>query len=171
MDTVLRVISDLFGLNTDSPEFGQILLRAVFVYCAMLALLKISERRFLGKHTAFDFILAIMLGSILSRPINGTAPLVATIGAGLVLVGLHYLFAALAFHTDSFGTYVKGNPELLVKDGKIIWQAMKKRHITQKDLEEAMRLKAAVTDVADVQEAYFERNGEISVIPKRRANS
>jgi hypothetical protein len=43
-----------------------------------------------------------MLGSIMSRAINGSAPLVPTLLAGAVLLGLHWLFALLAVHTSWF---------------------------------------------------------------------
>lgn len=71
-----------------------------------------------GKGTAFDLVVAIMVGSVLSRAITNTLGLLAVWLAGFVLIMLHRLMATLAYHLDWFGPLVKGHPVLLVEDGQ-----------------------------------------------------
>jgi uncharacterized membrane protein YcaP (DUF421 family) len=71
-------------------------LRTVVIYVFTLAIVRLGSRRLLSKPSAFDVIVAIMVGSIMSRAINGTAPFVPTMLAGIVLVVMHWLLAALA---------------------------------------------------------------------------
>ncbi|MCL4302560.1 MAG: DUF421 domain-containing protein [Anaerolineae bacterium] len=142
-------------------------LRALIVYIAALVMVRLGEKRFLGKNTAFDVILGIILGSVVSRAINGSAGFWSTLGAGFVLVGLHWLFAVLAFHSDWFGTLIKGRTRLLVKNGEIRWTAMRKSNISQNDLLGALRSEARTSSPDEVKEAHLERSGNISVI---RAN-
>jgi uncharacterized membrane protein YcaP (DUF421 family) len=71
-------------------------LRTVVIYLFTLAIVRLGSRRLLSKPSAFDVIVAIMVGSIMSRAINGTAPFVPTMLAGIVLVVMHWLLAALA---------------------------------------------------------------------------
>jgi uncharacterized membrane protein YcaP (DUF421 family) len=84
-----------------------------------------------------------------------------------VLLGLHWLITFLAYHSDWFGPLVKGNPVLLIKDGKIQSRAMRETGLSTRDLEQAIRQEAQQTDLTGIQSAYLERSGSISVIPYR----
>lgn len=154
------------GIEMDPRSFNvlQVSLRAFAIYLGGLAILRVGKNRFLGKFTAFDLILGFVLGGILSRAINGSSPLFPTLVAASLLVGLHSVLARTAFHSRRFGEAVKGMPELLVKDGEIVWEGMRRKSLSERDLEEALRLKASLENCDQVKEAWFERNGDISVI-------
>ncbi len=158
------------GLELDPKDLSlwQMVLRAIIIYLAALAMVRIGNKRFLGRLSAFDVILGIILGSVMSRAINGSAPFFPTIGAGFALVGLHWLFSQLAFRFQGFDTLVKGNARRLIQDGQIQWDNMQASSITQEDLVEELRLRGQVADLSQVQEAYLERQGGISVIPRDR---
>lgn len=160
-------VQSLLGMGKDIGDVDSIemALRTVIIYLASLIIVRLGSRRFLSEASAFDVIVAIMLGSIMSRGINGSAPLLPTVIAGAVLLILHWLFAALAYHTTWFGGLVKGNRMLLIKDGKVQEEGMRKAAITPADLAEALRMETRQTDPAKIQLAYMERNGKISVQP------
>jgi uncharacterized membrane protein YcaP (DUF421 family) len=84
-----------------------------------------------------------------------------------VLIGAHWLLGVLAFHARWFGTLVKGSPVLLIKDGNIQREGMRRAGLSKNDLEQALRLGSNQTDPAKIQLAYMERNGGISVIPRK----
>jgi uncharacterized membrane protein YcaP (DUF421 family) len=140
-------------------------LRTILIYALTLAIVRLGSKRFLSDATAFDVIVGIMLGSIMSRAINGSAPFLPTLFAGAVLVGMHWLFAALAFRTDWFGSIVKGDPVLLVRDGEIQWPGMRRAGLSRRDLDEALRLQGNAPDVSKIRLAYLERNGRVSIVP------
>lgn len=73
----------------------------------------------------------------------------------------------LAEGGGTFGEAVKGKAELLVKDGEIVREGMRRKSLSERDLEEALRLKASLASCERVEEARFERNGDISVIKKK----
>lgn len=162
-------MENLLGIGVDPKSFNvlQVSLRAIIIYLGGLAILRLGENRFLGKFTAFDIILGFVLGGILSRAINGSGPLFPTLIATTLLVTLHFVLARTAFHSHRFGQVVKGRAELLVKDGEIIREGMRRKSLSERDLEEALRLKASLTSCKQVEEARFERNGDISVIKKK----
>ena len=163
------MFDDLLGLRLDVQDVNavQMALRTILIYTATLAIVRVGSKRFLSQATAFDAIVAIMLGSIMSRAINGSAPFLPTIAAGVILVGLHWLIAAIAYGSDWFGTLVKGNPVLLIKNGDIQEDGLRRTSVSAKDLEEALRIESHVTEPEHVQLAYLERNGGISVIPRK----
>lgn len=82
-----------------------------------------------------------------------------------MLIGLHWLLGVLAYYASWFGTLVKGNSVLLIKDGQIQPEGMRRAALSDHDLAQALRLRANQTDPAKVQLAYLERSGGISVIP------
>jgi uncharacterized membrane protein YcaP (DUF421 family) len=161
-------LGEWIGIGSDDLTVWQMGLRALIIYMIAILLVKLGDKRFMGKNTAFDMILAIILGSVLSRAVTGNAPFFPTIGAGILLVGLHWLFAVIAYHSEWFGRLTKGSARVLVKDGEIQWENMRKSHISKKDLEMALYSQGDVTDPAEVKIARFERSGEISVIPRAR---
>src|SRR3712207_5169501 len=87
------------GRDVEDVKAGQMALRAIVIHAFTLAIVRFGSKRFLGKGTAFDVIIGIMIGSVMSRAINGSAPFLPTLLGGVVLVGLHWLLAVLAFHT------------------------------------------------------------------------
>lgn len=168
MDSLREWLSWALGIGMDPKTFNtlQVSLRAIVIYLGGLAILRIGENRFLGKFTAFDIILGFVLGGILSRAINGSGSLFPTLIATILLVSLHFLLAKTAFHSRRFGQAVKGMPEVLVRDGEVVWEGMRRKSLSERDLEEALRLKASLESCEQVKEARFERNGDISVIKK-----
>lgn len=145
----------------------QVSLRAALVYLFSVLLVRFGNKRLMGRGSAFDLVVGIMLGSVLSRAITGQAPMLPTAAAGAVLILMHWLVGWLAFHADRMSPLIKGKPRNLIKDGKIDWIAMRKSHVGKRDLEEAMRMAGQMPDAVNVESAFVERNGSITVIPKR----
>jgi len=143
-------------------------LRTIIIYVASLVIVRLSSARFLSKTSPFDIVVGIMLGSIMSRAINGSASLVPTIIAGAVLLALHWVLAALAYHTSWFGPIIKGGRILLIKDGEICRKGMRQASITEHDLNETLRLETREPDPSKIKAAYMERNGQISIVPRDR---
>lgn len=99
LEDVWQGINWMLGLDEENLNVWQMAVRAVVVYVAAVAMVRLGDKRFMGKNTAFDVILGIILGSVVSRAITGSAPFSPSIGAGFVLVGVHYLksFAQASF--------------------------------------------------------------------------
>lgn len=165
MDSVLGTTGGLFGIGNDNLSLLQMSLRAALVYIIAVALVRIGKKRFMGRGTAFDLMLAVVLGSIVSRVITGDAPFFAGLAAALTLVAMHWVFSALSLRWHSFSVLVKGDPRVLVRDGIIDRAEMHAAHITDGDLWEDLRGNG-ISDLSEVAEARLERSGQISVIRK-----
>jgi uncharacterized membrane protein YcaP (DUF421 family) len=163
-------VRPLLGLERDVADVNaaQMAARTVVVYAVTLVVVRLGSKRLLSKATAFDYIVGIMLGSIMSRAINGSAPFFPTLVAGALLLGIHWLFALLAFKTNWFGSIVKGERVLLIKDGEVQPEGVRQSLITDEDLEQALRLQTKQTDPSKVRLAHLERNGQISIVPYPR---
>ena len=165
MDEIAGLLRLALGLGLDDKDINvpQMALRAVVVYVVTVFIVRLGKKRFMGRATAFDVILGIMLGSIVSRAITGNAPFLPALTASGVLVGMHWLFSGIAMRWHGFGVAIKGHSDLLVRDGRVDQQAMQGTHMTEHDLWEDLRRKG-ITRLEEVAEARLERDGGLSVI-------
>jgi uncharacterized membrane protein YcaP (DUF421 family) len=154
------------GSDPKNLTFLQISARGLIVFAITLVMVRLGDKRFLSKKTAFDAILGLILASMLARAVNGSASFWPTLGGGFVLVGLHRLIAFLSRRWHKFGILVKGTSDLVVRDGQIIEAGMRKNDLSEHDLQEDMRLRGQVDAVSKIKLAYAERNGHISIVPK-----
>lgn len=168
MEQIWTLLSTALGLDAEksAPAMPQMAVRAIVVYLAMIVVLRFAKKRFMGKPTPFDLIVAIMLGSIASRAVTGNAPMVGALVACAAVVALHALFSWLAMRWHGFGTALKGQARCLVRNGRIERAEMRAAHLSDDDLQEELRLHRAPR-LEQVAEARLERSGQISVIQKR----
>jgi uncharacterized membrane protein YcaP (DUF421 family) len=162
------LLHEVFGGDypDDELKLHQVIARTIVVFALGLAIVRIGKSRLIGRVTALDVLIGFLLGSLLSRGITGTASVSGTAAASATIVFLHWVLTALACRSHRFGTLIKGHCNLLVKDGAIDEPTMLGSHISRHDLEEALHMKGLET-VAQVHLAFKERNGEISIIPRR----
>lgn len=157
----------LLGSNAPSLSAKQMCFRAVVVYIiAWLMLRLVGDRRFAGKYAAIDTLLSITLGATLSRAINGSAAFLPTITASAALVSIHWLVSAVSFRLPQLEPWIKGRRRILIQDGQINRQALQASHLTEYDLEMALRLKTNLTDLDQIALANMEPNGDISIITR-----
>lgn len=155
------------GLGSEDLNWWQMSIRAVIVFIVALIIVRFGNHRVFGKNTAFDIVLGIVYGSVLSRAITGNSPFFPTIVAALVLILLHRFLAVIAFRTSfGFGNWIKGKPSVLIKEGEIQWDELRKNSITENDLKEAIRNSGYEGNIDKVNTAYLERSGNISIIRK-----
>jgi len=161
----LAWLVSLLGLPLESHELGilQMSLRAVVVYIGTVLIVRLGKKRFMGRATAFDVILGIMLGSIVSRAVTGNAPLLPALAASAVLIAIHWFFSAIAVHWHAFGRTIKGGSTVVIRDGSVDEHVLRKAHMTEHDLWEDLRTKG-ISELRQVAEARLERSGQLSVI-------
>ena len=159
-------ITTLFGpIEPLNYALHHLFFRSLLVYIVTIALVRFGQKRFIGEHTAFDYILAVMIGSIMSRIIIEDFSLLDGIVVAFFLILFHSILAFISYYSNSFGNIVKGNKRLLVENGKMIKENMRKSSLSEEDLMSALR-REGTADIKDVEKEYLERNGKISVLKK-----
>ena len=156
---------DVIGRAPHDIAWWQMCVRALIVFVTLLVLIQLGGTRAFGKISAFDIVVGVMLGSTLSRAINGSAPFLPSLAAGAALVLLHWIGGRLAFRSHAAGRLIKGRAVQLVADGRQCPAALRRYNITERDLQEALRMKVKSEDLAKLKDAFLERSGDISVIP------
>lgn len=165
VEPLARFLAGLFDIGVPGHEIGAgpMAMRAVLVYVALIALVRLGNKRSMGKATAFDVVLFIMIGAVAARGLTGGARLESALAAVVVLVGMHWLFGAMAARWEKFGRLIKGHSTVIIVDGIVRRRALKARHLTEEDLAEMLRLEG-VASPGEVAEARLERSGRLSVI-------
>jgi uncharacterized membrane protein YcaP (DUF421 family) len=164
MDT----LTHLLGIGVEAKQLTvlHVALRGIIVFISGIVMLRCADKRFLSKMTALDAILGFILASMLARAINGSGPFVPTIVGGFLLVFLHRFCCKVAARWERFGGWVKGHEDCLIKNGEVNPAALRANDLTERDLFEELRQHGRVRSPAEVEEAYIERSGKISVIPR-----
>lgn len=156
------------GRDGTDMLWWQMSLRALLLFLFGLAIIRLFGRRAFGKHAALDIVLAIIVGSNLSRALTGNAPFVATVVATTILVISYWIFDHVAARWGWFSKVVKGDPVPLMRDGRKDRERMRRAGISDGDMEEAAR-RSGQPDLRQVGAAFLERNGTISTIARDRA--
>ena len=95
-----------------------------------------------------------------------------TLWGGLVAAGTLLLLdkglKVLAKRSRRVKGALEGEPRLLIRDGQLLERAMREEGIDRADLEMAIR-GHGLAKVGDVGLAVLERDGTISVVPRREA--
>jgi uncharacterized membrane protein YcaP (DUF421 family) len=159
------MLEDLIGAGPQLTIL-QMGTRAFLIFIAALILIRLAGIRAFGMKSAYDNIIILLLGAILSRAVYSNDPIPGILLACLVIVLMHRLFAILCVYSDAFGKLVKGDRTLLLHNGKAIRENMRASLISHKDLDEGIRMSVHMESHENVEAAYLERNGHISAIKK-----
>ncbi len=163
-------LDPILGIGEENLSWWQMSLRAIIVFLVSLVYLRLANSRIFGRHGAFDIVLGIVYGSVMSRAITGNSPFYATLAAGLSLILLHRVLAAVTYSYGQklgFSNFIKGGMATLVEDGEMKKDVMRKHNVTENDLLETMRLQGGPVDISQIKSACLERSGNISVIVKK----
>jgi uncharacterized membrane protein YcaP (DUF421 family) len=141
------------------------ILRAAAIYVFLMILLRILGRRTVGQMTNFDLLLLLLLGNL--KPVlNGTDySLTNAFLVALTLVTINVIFVFVKTRFKSVGEAINGVPLVLVENGKVIEDHLKKSRMSREDILSAGRLLRGVSRVEQMKFAILEKTGDISVIP------
>lgn len=137
--------------------------RAVVVYAVMLAVIRLSGKRTIGSFSAFDFLVALMLGEVVDEIIYGSVSMAQGFVAIGVLGLLHYINSWLTYWDHGFDHLLEGSPTVVLEKGQLHYPGMRAERLNEKDVLSELRLHG-VDDLREVKLAAIEYNGQLSVI-------
>lgn len=155
----------IIGPDDGTASTVQFCARAAILFVYGLFCIRVAGRRTFSNLSPLDIIVAIVVGSNISRAMTGKAPFVGTLAATLLLVALHRVVAMATVRWNPLATFVKGRPTVLVRDGEPDRKAMRRHGISDDDLVEGLRMEQT-RDPSEVALATLERGGKISVVKK-----
>lgn len=145
---------------------GSVFIRTVIIYLVVVTCVRIMGKRQIGELQPSELVVAIMISEVASISLQDPdIPLIFGVIPVLTLVSLEMIIAFISLKSRRFRKIVSGNPCLIIEDGVIDQHAVKKLRISVDDLMEELRING-ITTVEDIQYAYVETNGQLSVIER-----
>lgn len=162
----MELFRQLIGPD-EGADAVQLCVRAVILFVFGILCIRIAGRRTFAQYSPLDIIVALIVGSNLSRVMTGKAAFFPALAATLLLVVLHRLLALATLRWTWLSSLVKARAIPLIVDGRADPKAMRRANLSEEDLLEAIRMEQA-GGIADVELATIEGGGKVSVVPKRR---
>jgi uncharacterized membrane protein YcaP (DUF421 family) len=137
-------------------------------YLAVVAVLRISGKRTLTKLNAFDLVVTVALGSTLSSMVltSNVAYAEGTIAVALLVIA-QYIVAKASIHSRRARRAVKSQPTLLLRDGRMLDEALEHQRVTRGEVLQAIRSSGA-GDVGAIAAVVLETDGSLNVVPQSR---
>lgn len=141
-----------------------IVLRCVVIYGLLIVALRLTGKRQLGQFTPFDFaVLLVVSNAVQNAMIGPDTSLVGGIIGAATLFALNYLVSQLSTRYNILGQELLGTPTLLVNDGHLLTENLRRERVNPDDVLMAMR-EHGVGDIGDVRQAVLETDGTISIV-------
>ena len=142
------------------------LIRATIMYAVIILMIRLMGKRQIAQLQPSELVITILISEIASEPVqNSDIPILKTAVSLFVLVAFEILSSAIGLKSNRFRTLMQGHSVIVIRNGKIEKQALKKLRMTVGDLISALRQKD-VFDISKVSYAVFETNGQISILMK-----
>lgn len=155
----------VFGVIKDITLIGYVL-RTLIVGIIGFLVGRFMLKRAVNQLTHYDFVLIWILGAITVAPLlSGEISFTYTLVPLLTLFFWHYIFSYISLKNRKFSFFFNGKPVILVDNGQIIKDNLKKHFINIDLLLIQLRIRN-IFDISEVKYAVLEPNGQLSVIKK-----
>jgi uncharacterized membrane protein YcaP (DUF421 family) len=143
----------------------ELVVRSVGIYLVLLLGLRVFGKREVGQFTLFDLVFVLLVANAVQPAMTGPD---ASLFGGIIIVFSLLTANWIVGRLDdipAFHRLVTPSPTYLVRDGKVLEQAMEKEGITKDEVEMAIR-EHGLDDIALVKQAVLESDGSISIVGK-----
>ena len=147
----------------DWQELLHTALRATLVYMFVLFVLRVLGKRSVGNLSAFDLLVALMIGEVTDEIIFGDVTLEKGLVALVVIGFWHYANAWVTFRSKTLDKLLEGEARPLVEHGQIDRDALAAERISEDELWSNLR-SHGIDDITEVKKACLEPSGQVSVI-------
>jgi uncharacterized membrane protein YcaP (DUF421 family) len=145
-----------------------IVLRAVAIYVFYLFIFRVAGKRTLAQSTPFDLVLLLIISEAIQNAVTlGDRSITTAFLVVTTLITLDVGLSLLKQRVPLFERLLDDVPLVIVRKGHMLKDRMAQSRVDEEDLLEAGRNVQGVQRLEEIEAAVLERNGNISVIPKR----
>ena len=139
--------------------------RTVILYFLIMIGLRLMGKRQIGELEPGELVLTMMISDLATVPMQDFGiPLLAGVIPILTLLALSMLLSQLSLTSLRFRALACGTPSVLIREGILQQEAMRKNRYTLDELLEELRGQG-ITGVEEVKYAVLENSGHLSVLP------
>lgn len=147
--------------------------RTAILYLVLIAVVRVMGKRQVGQMEPSELVVAMLVADLASIPMqNEGLPLFSGVVPILTVLGLELVLSALSVSSIRLRRLLCGKPVILIENGHLLQQNLRKTRITVDELTGLLRLKD-VLELNTVQYAILETSGDLSVFlfPEHRPAS
>ena len=139
--------------------------RTVILYLVLIAVIRLMGKRQVGQLEPTEFVVTMLVANLASIPMqDGGIPLFSGLLPILTVLGVELILSFLSMKSIRFRKLLCGKPVILIENGNIMQENLRKTRVTLDELTGHLRLKD-ILDLSRVQYAILETNGDLSVFP------
>ena len=139
--------------------------RTCIVYLVLIAGVRLLGKRQVGQMEPSEFVVTMLVANLASIPMQEPGiPLSSGLVPILTVLALELVLSALSLHSVFVRKLLCGKPVILIENGKILQENLRRTRVTLDELTGHLREKD-VLDPQSVQFAILETNGNLSVFP------
>lgn len=158
-------MTKVFGVIKDISLFGFVI-RTLLVGIIAFLVGRYMSKRTLNQLTAYDFVVVWILGALTVAPLlDGEISFTYILVPLITLFFWHYIISLISLKNRNLSLFFNGKPIILIDDGKIIRNNLKKHFLNIDLIMSELRLKN-IFDISEVKYAILEPNGHFSIIKK-----
>ncbi len=140
-------------------------IRTIILYLTLIGSVRLMGKRQVGQMEPTEFVVTMLVANLASIPMEDSGtPLFFGLVPILTVLAVELILSALSMRSIGFRKILCGKPVILVDNGHIIQENLRRTRITTDELTGQLRLKN-ILDLRTVQFAILETNGNISVFP------
>ncbi len=140
-------------------------IRTIILYLVLIVAIRLMGKRQIGQMEPAEFVVTMLVANLASIPMqDGGIPLFSGLLPILTVLGLELVLSTLALRSIRLRKILCGKPVILIENGNLLQENLKKTRITLDELTGHLREKD-VLDIKTVQYAILETNGNLSVFP------
>jgi uncharacterized membrane protein YcaP (DUF421 family) len=147
----------------DIHELLMTALRAIAVYILVLVVIRLMGKRAVGNFSAFDLLVALMIGEIVDEMIYGDVTFLQGAIPILVIVLMHEANAWLSYMGHGLDRLLEGTPSIIIRDGEFQRKGMRRERMNEEDVIAQLRLQG-MDVLREVKLAIVENDGQVSII-------
>jgi uncharacterized membrane protein YcaP (DUF421 family) len=155
-------MDNIFG---EVSGIGWISIQALLLYLTAIIGFRLGKRRTLAEMSPFDFIAAVAVGAIVGRVPNAEDAAYLAGAVTLVTILIAHRIITELRHFPSIGDLVNPSSRLLVSDGEVLRDELRRSGLTQSDLYGLLRQRG-YGDLSEVRYVIFEQRGQVSIVPR-----
>ena len=139
--------------------------RTVVLYLVLILVIRLMGKRQIGQLEPSEFVVTLLVADLASIPMqDGGIPLFSGLMPMLLVLGMELVLSGLSLRSMKLRKLLCGKPVILIENGKILQENLRKTRVTLDELTGHLREKD-VLDLGAVQYAILETNGNLSVFP------
>jgi uncharacterized membrane protein YcaP (DUF421 family) len=143
-------------------------IRGVIVYLFLLFVFRISGKRTLSEASTFDLVMLLIISETTQQAmVNNDHSMTNAAILILTLVGSSIAMSLIKQWSPTADRWMEGVPLIVVKDGKLLHDAMNTERVDENDILEAAREMQGLERISQIKYAVVERGGQITIVPQR----